>query len=660
MPGGIQFSVAGGGVTGTLLETNFSLTPPVRPGELSLEVTEPGLIPGTTITRSVIALIAGAPARLTPLIFPATLSVLNGKGFDIVLTNTAGPITYHVQFTGISTQHQAAAQVEQQCQWQVRANIDSGTLIIETVGAGSVFALTLRSPAVTPTAVTNSGTSGFVAGSVASPVSLPLSGRGGGSVPDMDNIEARHYKDTLLDGFISETTVTDNTNRSDRQLDWGVYIIRRDTPPDYFTLASQRNGCMSSLEPIVYAMKGLVLNRDMERAPAIHGSVLLSLPEVSTLDSDTFNLATDATLSIELNNNGTIEDLPVRTVVDVSFSSGNYSARDVARRIHEELFIRGAGRAAAYPDGQVVVETAVPGLAGSVTIPTPGTATGGADQTLLQKLIGTTNLVNARGWPGVGFGNPGDVLRHGYRSKNVANAQAGAQWLFSDGTATATVNITSGQSLQDIQRAVDSALAAPIGGTGRIGLCLLSVDDTLYIEATGATLTLQVVVNGNTLATIDPGDHEPGGTPERAEEPAVGLRRTHEIRTFLLRRDYVGDGDGGEVDDLGWIRTPAFANSLPAAFDDQKGSPAWNLSLPLGRYLMAVRADAAKTRDYHESGEMVISGNTHPDGSQRHFIHQVRYWMRFDNAAPLGIGQIVRDVGGTGVTHYVADFLWSV
>ena len=648
VPGGIQFSVAGGGLTGTLLETNFSLSPPVRPGELSLEVTEPGM------TRSVVALIAGAPARLTPLIYPATVSVLNGKGFDIVLTSTTGTVTHNVSFTSVSSQQQVATEVERQCQWSVRANIVSGAMIIETIGAGTVFRLTLNAPSVTPAAVTNNSATGFVAGSVSSPVSLPLNGRGGGTVPDMDTIDANHYRDALLAGFINEITVTDSTTRADRPMDWGTYIIRRDTPPDYFTLASQRSGCMSSLETVVYAMQGLVLNRDMERAPAIHGSVKLSLPEVATLENDAFNLPAAGTLSIELNNNGNIEDLPARTVIDVVFTAGDYTARDVARRIHEELFNRGAGRAAAYADGQVVVETAVPGLAGSVTVPTPGTATVGADQALLQKLTGGTDALTSRGWPGTGFRNPGDILRDGYRSMDVASAQADAQWIFSDGTATATVNVTSGQSLQDIQRAVDSALAAPTGGTGRIGLCLLGVDDTLYIEATGITLTLQVVVNGNTLATIDPGKHEPGGTPERAEEPAVGLRRTHEIRTFLLARDYVGDGDGGEVDDLGWIRTPAFANSLPVAYDNQKGSPAQNLTLPRGRYLMAVRADAAKTRNYHDSGDMVISGNTHSADSQHHFVHQARYWMQFDNAAPLGIGKL--EQGST--TYYVADFLW--
>lgn len=655
-PGGIQFSVPGGGATGALLEDHYSLTPPVRPGELSIEVTE-----GTAPTRSVISLIAGAPARLAPLEIPSTISVLDGKGFDIVLTDTSGTTTFPVQFSGVTGQKQAAALVERQCQWKVRATIQNASqLVVESVGQGTVIQLRLQASATVPNAVTNNADTGFTT----SPGALPLTARGGGTVPDMAGIEADHYKTALLEGFISETSVLDSVNRTHRQLDWGTYEIRRTNPPSYLHMTSQRNGCMSSLEPVVCLMKGVKLNCDLERAPAIHASVLLSCPEVNTLDADTFNLPSDATLRIELNDNGNIEGFPGKSVLEVPFPAGDYTVREAARRIHEDLFNSGAGRAAAYPDGKVVVETAVPGLAGSIRIPAGGTVADGADQALLQKLTGSTaSDLKARGWPGVGFGAPGDPLRPGYRSKNVTNAQADAQWNFSDGTATATVTVSNGDTLQAIQSAVDSALAsatvlAPGGGTKRIGICLLGPDDTLYIEATGPSLTLEVVVNGNALATIDPGPHEPGGTPERAEEPAVGLRRTSEIRTFLLARDYVGDGDGDETDNLGWIRTPAFANSLPAAFDDLKGSPAWNLSLPFGRYLTAARADASKTLDYHESGEMVISGSTHPDDEKRHFVHQVRYWIQFASGQPLGIGKVVRNANGTDVTNFTADFLW--
>ena len=677
-PGGLQFAVSGGGASGVLLQANYSLTPPVRPGEIALEVTEPG-----APTCSVVSLIAGAPARLAPLVFPTNTNALNGKGFEIVLTDTSGATTFSVDFSGLGTRQQAAAQVERKCRWMVRASIQNANqLVIESVGQGTVFQMRLQASATIPNAVTNNATTGFTA----SPLALPLTARGGGTVPDMANIEAGHYKTALLEGFISQASVLDSVSRTNRPLDWSTYEIRRTNPPSYLHMISQRNGCMSSLEPVVYLMKGVKLNRDLERAPAIHASVLLSCPEVNTLDADTFNLPSDATLRIELNDNGNIEGLPGKSVLEVAFPAGDYTARETARRIHEDLFNSGAGRAAAYPDGKVVVETAMPGLAGSIRIPAGGTVTGAANQTLLQKLTGSaTSDLKARGWPGVGFGAPGATLRPGYRSKNVASAQADAEWTFSDGTATATVTVSSGDTLQAIQTAVDSALASATvpaaagGGTRRIGICLLgpdNIDDTLYIEAAGPspnpTLTLQVQVvvdsNNTTLATVDPGPHDPGGTPERAEEPAVGLRRTNEIRTFLLARDYVGNGEGDETDELGWIRTPAFANSLPAAFDDQKGSPAWNLSLPPGRYLTAVRADAAKartyqeggqTREYHQSGEMVVSGNTHPNDEKRHFVHQVRYWMQFSTGEPLGIAKVVRNVNGTDVTHYTADFLWT-
>ncbi|MBV7339912.1 hypothetical protein KFU94_69230 [Chloroflexi bacterium TSY] len=485
----------------------------------------------------------------------------------------------------------------------------------------------------------------------------------------MHNIEAEHYKDALLAGFISEAI--DDAVRNRRQLDWRIYEVRRNPPPNYFTLTSQRNGCMSAIEPVVFESTGLVLNREMERAPAIHGSVVLPLPHVNTLEDDTFDLTADGLLSIELNNNNNIVDLAPLTTVDVPFEAGTYTARDVARRIHEELFSRGAGQAAAYPDGKVVVETSVPGLTGSVTIPRPGTGASGGDQALLQALLGTTDeeIVTGRGWPGIGFGDPGDILSPGYRSKNVSSAQATVDWIFSDGTVTATVRVDQGDPIQDIQQAVDSALAAPAGG--RIGVCLLGPDNTLYIEGVlipdpanrnlfiPNNLTLQVNdINGRTLAVIDPGQNQPGRTPEREEEPAVGLRRTHEIRTFRLARDIVGDGDGAEMDDVEWIRTPAHANSLPTAFDHLKGSPAWNLSLPGGRYLMAVRADAAKTREYDQSGEMIASANTDSRDSQRHFVHRARYWMRFHGAETLGIGKIERTVNGNTVTDYLLDILW--
>ena len=87
----------------------------------------------------------------------------------------------------------------------------------------------------------------------------------------------------------------------------------------------------------------------------------------------------NGTLFIQLNDNATIADIAAPVVVPVAFAAGTYSARDVARRIHDELFARGIGQAGAFPDGTVVVESRVNGLAGSVRIPAPGTGTAGAE-----------------------------------------------------------------------------------------------------------------------------------------------------------------------------------------------------------------------------------------------------------------------------------------
>jgi hypothetical protein len=663
VPGGIQFVPPGGGGGGsTTLVANYSLTLPVRPGELILQVNQ-----GGGVIRDIASLISGTPARLISLTFPTNVSTLNGKGFDITVVNPASSPTFNVRFSNIANLQQAAARVERQCQWRVRANIVSGTLVIETIETGSAKTLSLNVPSGgIPNAVTNDLATGFRAGAAASPATLPLNAQGGGPVPEMDNIAADHYRNALLMGFITETTALDNASRAQRQLNWNAYEVGTGML-NYFTLSSQRNGCMSALEPIILAAPGLGLNDDMARAPAIHGSVVLPLPQVNTLEGDTFNLANAGVLAIELNHNtkGTppqiIEDLASRIVVEVAFTAEDYTAREVARRIHEELFNRGAGQAAAYPDGTVVVESAIPGLAGSVIIPAPGTGSSANDQALLQALIGAASEVRGRGWPGTGFGAPGAPLRPGFRSKNVPSAQAAATWLFRDGAASATVNVVAGQSIQDIQRAVDDALKAPTGGASRIGMCLVGPDDTLYIEGLTSALTLEVTVGGKTLGVRDPGQNEPGQTPEREEEPALGLRRTHEVRTFRYARDRVGNGDGNEVDDVGWVRIPAYVNNWPTAtpanISNLRGTPAANLALPGGRLLTAVRADAAKTRDYDQSGEMIASAGSEPGGGPGSFIHQARYWIAFDNAQLMGIGKIVRTVSGNQVTDYLADLL---
>ncbi len=63
--------------------------------------------------------------------------------------------------------------------------------------------------------------------------------------------------------------------------------------------------------------------------------------------------------------------------------------------------------------------------------------------------------------------------------------------------------------------------------------------------------------------------------------------------------------------------------------------------------------------DYHPNGEMIVSANTRPDDENRHFLHQVRYWMEFDSGTPLGVGKVARNANGTEITHPTADFMWT-
>ena len=59
-------------------------------------------------------------------------------------------------------------------------------------------------------------------------------------------------------------------------------------------------------------------------------------------------------------------DLPARRTVTVTFDGTALDAAGIAARIDAALRVGGAGAAAAWPDGRIVVETATSGLAGTV------------------------------------------------------------------------------------------------------------------------------------------------------------------------------------------------------------------------------------------------------------------------------------------------------
>ncbi len=611
--------VAGTGAAAAVLEAAYPGAPAAEPGLVRL-VANPG------VARQVRALVAGNAARLPVLELPGTLTVLDGAGFDVGVGAELFPVVLAAP-PGV-TAEELAAQVERQCGWRVRAESDAAGLAIETVEAGSAPSLGLNAPAAaTPSAVT-----GDLATGMRAPVALPLLGQGSGTVPSLEAVALADMQSVLQDAFLAEIPAADQADRGSRTLNWQAYEVPPATVPASFTLTSQRSGCLSAVELIYDEAPSLALGRGFERGPAARGSVALpAFAGTKTLP--------EGTLWIELNDTAAVADLAPTEVVGVEFAAGDLTAEQVAERIHEVLFGRGAGQAAAYADGTVVVETAVPGLAGSVRIPAPGAAPSAADQALADALVGAGTVLEGRGWPGAGV--PGTTtLSPGYRSRPEP-ARAAAQWTLSDGTTTVTVNVAAGQSLEEVQGVVESALAA---APARIAVCLMGTDGTLYIEGTGAQLDL--TVDGAALAVTDVDPKRPGTTPERAEEPALGLRRTDETRTYRFLRDRGGDGVVAEMDDLGWLRVPANIST-----DAAPGAPSSPTFVP-GRHLMAVRPDAAKATGYDAGGEMIAAAGTDPADDQHHLVHRARYWIGFQDGRPL---RLARLADGT----VLVDLLWG-
>jgi hypothetical protein len=431
----------------------------------------------------------------------------------------------------------------------------------------------------------------------------------------MDAVTAADFQAVLARAYLDDGGF-DQADVAQRSLDWRPYDALI-AAQNYTTITSRRDGCMSAIEPIVELMPSLGWSRRMSRAPAVRGSV--ALPAFA----DTKALS--GTLFIQLNDNAGIADIAAPVVVPVAFAAGTYTARDVAKGIHDELFARGIGQAGAFPDGTVVVESRVNGLAGSVRIPAPGTGTAGADQTLVRALIAPNAELFDRGYPGAGSGAPLAALPNGGRSRPGA-AAASATWVFQSGAGgptTVPINIAAGQPLTEVQRAVDSALATVAGG--RIGLCMIGSDETLYVEQTGPA-ALMLTVNGVAPPdVVQPAN--PGDTPEIREDPAVGLRFTVTPRTIRYSRDRFGNGVEGEFDDCGWVRIPMTIN----------GGFTAGLRFPGGLYWTAIRNDGAKTREYHPSGDMIIAAGVDPADATRAFVHRPRYWISLTNGRTLGI-----------------------
>ncbi|MEX2262663.1 MAG: hypothetical protein WD696_11970 [Bryobacteraceae bacterium] len=601
-PNSIAFVRPAGAVDQSVLEAQVPA---------GIDLGEPGVFQLTADVgirdRVVTALIAARPARLPALVLPTAMSVLNLRGFRL----TVGADVFAVVFSAnaATTPAEIASQVERQCAWAVRARIDGTNLIVETRAIGSGKELTLDVPTgSTPNAITGNSATGFTA-----PSALPIDAAGDGPVSALDAVAPDELQGILLRAHISDAAGDDSAVFARAAINSSGYdAVDTSATPTFLSIASNRIGCTSRVNPVVNLSEALALGPVLPHGPACRASIALP----AFLDEKTLN----GNLHIEFNDNAGAADLPPAVVIAVNFPNGGYNAREVARRIHEALFDLDIGQAAAYPDGTVVIETSVPGLAGTVRIPAPGTATAGNDRTVLESLLGSTEPVIVRGWPGIGFG----TVRDGLRSVR-SDARSDAEWVFTVGgttRSTTPIPVTSGQTLSDIQSTVDSALASV--PDGRIGICALGPDGTLYVEAGPTPLVLSI--NGTPWPVRVP--QRPGETPELQEEPALGWRQTFQARTVRYARDRFGSRNEDEFDDAQWVRLPADANGITAA----------SLFFPRGIYWTAARAHAAATTGYDASGEMIVSAGVDPNDDTQVFVHRARYWI------DLGTGVLLRVV----------------
>jgi hypothetical protein len=590
--------------------------------DLSQELITLELNDGSGSWRSLAVSLYGNPARCPALTRPSAPAVLNGKVLtvEIGVKDSGGSITWEtpastVTFTADSatTLEDLSAQIQHGSHWKVRCRVSGSGLIIESAAEGSAMALRVTSPVDSTAAITGNTATGFAA---ASP--LPLVGEGSGSVRLVDEVRIEDYRDLLQGAFEAEHAYSNSSRSTSRTFAWSAYHTD-DYSHDHAVVESRRPGCISSVVPIFDRAPAFSWKKQFRRAPAWFGSVVL--PPI------TAPINQSGLLSIELNNNVGGNDLPSRTVIDVSFpvKAGGYSAADVAARINEELLSRSAGQAAAYADGSVVVETAISGISGSICIPAPGTGTG-SNAALVGALLGTgSNPLRGRGWPGSGT-DQFKKLNPGYRSK-PGNAAANATWTFNDGTRSATVSVVAGETIEQVRDKVENALK-PTSTASRMGICQIHEEDhCLYIAASGNKLDLSVTdSSGRILDAIDP--TLPGQTPEREEEPACGLRRTHEIRTFYFCRDRYGQGNFTDMDESKWVRVSAKMKATSAT-TAEAGKPDGEHSIPGGRYWLAIRTDASKTTRYDSSGEMIASTGSAPGDYP--VIHRARYFVGYAN-----------------------------
>ena len=566
--------------------------------------------------RIVTCALWGRPARLDRLGLPANLAVLAGRTLVLEVEGPPARLTRTVTLTAPADRADLCAQIARGTGWTLRAFTLPGTggrtrLVLETLRAGRVAHLGLTGG----TALAADPAAGITlldAGGAPIPFA-PQAAEGAGSLPDMAMASAADIAAALEAGLAQPDTTADEAVQEEQDLDAMAYTPEVPGGPGWL-LRSARRGVAGRLAWIAGAAAGEFPGWDESLAHGAAERAAVALAPIAA------TVSPNGTLAIGLDEN-TAGDLPAPRVVNVAFDGTALDAAGVAARIDTALRAGGAGAAAAFPGGVVVIETASPGLAGSLRIP----AAGVMDRAVADLLLGAGVTAAARGWPGAGRGTPLGAMPPGLRGVR-ATAGAAAAYVIGDGLReAAAVAITAGMTAEAAARALDAALAAaapPAGGGGgaaqRIGLAAV-VDGALCIETLGGLLSWKV----DGKAPEAEATPRAGMTPELPRDPAFDLRRTDWVRTLRLARGPADSPGFAGARDMGWLRVPQPKGPV--------GPSGWS-AFPTGRFLAAFRPDAARPGTPAEAAAlrtataMAPAFRELPGGDRRAAPLILRYW----------------------------------
>lgn len=553
---------------------------------------------GPTLDSRVVAPLWGAPARLPAITLPADLGVLAGRSLGFLLNGAAVEMTLAASLGAGSNPAELAADIVRRSGWRLRAWAEGMTLWIETLQQGHGASLAL----VGGTAVTADPATGLTG------VSLGVSAQGAGSVPDMEAVRPQDLAAAIEAGWLRTDEPSDRAQFAARPMDRRAYSPRARTG-EAWVVHSLRQGVAGRLQFLAppLGFDGLEWDHSLERGAAVRAAIILTLPAAT--------VAPDGALVLRLDDN-IGPGLPVARDVTVTFDGSALDAPAVAARINAALRAARAGAAAAWPDGRIVIETATPGLAGSIALPAPGPR--GAADALLP---GPVAQLAARGWPGAGMRDAYAAMQAGWRAVRPRAAGAVTYSFAAGGRETGAVSITAGMEAEAAAAALNLGFDTTTAhGAARLGLAAV-LDGALCVEALVDGLELRV--NGAPPVPV----MDAGGTLEFPPDGGFHLRRTDLVRTTFLRRAPTDAPDfalGGL--ELGWLRNPMGLDAGPPL----QLQPAPFLRLPGGRWLVGVRPDAARAEGAEDAAALRASVAMAAAWTDTAPL-ALRYWLLFDN-----------------------------